>query len=201
MPPKFQAYAVTRLLCIALAFFALAPAREAPAQQEIPVPSWFKPSFLDLRDDVKEAAAGGRRVMIYLGQNGCPYCRKLMEVTFRDKDIVDGMHRGIDAIEINIFGSREVTAIDGQVLTEKEFARSLKVRATPTLVFLDEKGSIALRLDGYYEPQRFNTALEYVTGHYESKVGFREFQKTRARGAASQGDEPRSNSSPVGLTK
>jgi len=200
MPPKFQAYAVTRPVCIMLACLALASAREAPAQQEIPVPAWFKPSFLDLRDDVKEATAGGRRVMIYLGQNGCPYCKKLMEVTFRDKDIVERMHRGIDAIEINIFGSREVTALDGQVLTEKEFARSLKVRATPTLVFLDEKGAVALRLDGYYEPQRFRTALEYVAGHYESKVGFPEFQKTRPRGTEA-GSEPRTNSSPVELKK
>jgi len=193
MPPKFQAYAALKLLCIALAAAALPGTHDARAQSdEIPVPAWFKPSFLDLRDDVTEAAAAGRRVMIYFGQNGCPYCKRLMEVNFRERDIVDTMRRHFDAIEINIFGSREVTGLDGEARTEKEFAAALKVQFTPTLVFLDEKGGVALRLNGYYPPRRFLTALEYVAGHNEGKTSFAEFQKANLRGsaAATLHDEP-----------
>ena len=190
MRSKFQAYAALRLLCIVLACAAAVPARAQA--QEIPVPAWFKVSFLDLRDDVKEATAAGRRVMIYFGQNGCPYCKQLMEVNFRERDIMDMMRRHFDAIELNIFGSREVTWLDGKERTEKEFASALKVQFTPTLVFLDEKGGVALRMNGYYPPRRFLTALEYVAGHNENKVSFAEFQKNSARGSASATlhDEP-----------
>jgi thioredoxin-related protein len=38
------------------------------------IPAWFAASFLDFRDEVAEAARAGKRVMIYLGQDGCPYC-------------------------------------------------------------------------------------------------------------------------------
>jgi thioredoxin-related protein len=178
MPNKFQAYTAARSLCIALVFAGGAPARSAEVPQEIAVPAWFKNSFLDLRDDVSDAAAAHKRVMIYFGQNGCPYCKRLMEVNFRQQDIVDKTRRQFDAIEINIFGSREVTWLDGKPRSEKEFATLLKVQFTPTLLFLDETGNIALRVNGYYPPRRFVAALDYVAQHRESQVSFAEFQKS-----------------------
>ncbi len=175
---------------------ALAPG--AADAQEIEVPAWFKHSFLDLRDDVKEAAAANKRVMIYFGQNGCPYCKQLMEVNFRQKDIVDKTRQHFDAIEINIFGSREVTWLDGKARSEKEFAALLKVQFTPTLLFLDEKGNIALRVNGYYPPHRFHAALDYVSQRNENKISFAEFQKSYLREADSGvfHDEPFFRSEP-----
>ena len=175
---------------------ALAPG--AADAQEIEVPTWFKHSFLDLRDDVKEAAAANKRVMIYFGQNGCPYCKQLMEVNFRQKDIVDKTRQHFDAIEINIFGSREVTWLDGKARSEKEFAALLKVQFTPTLLFLDEKGNIALRVNGYYPPHRFHAALDYVSQRNENKISFAEFQKSYLREADSGvfHDEPFFRSEP-----
>jgi thioredoxin-related protein len=191
----FQVYTVTilsenpwrrlRPLCLALLYACCVAAFAADAPQEIVVPAWFKNSFLDLRDDIKEAAAARKRVMIYFGQNGCPYCKKLMEVNFRQQDIIEKTRRHFDALEINIFGSREVTWLDGRTLSEKEFAALLKVQFTPTLLFLDEKGNVALRVNGYYPPERFRAALDYVSLHEEAKMSFAEFQKSRLREADS----------------
>lgn len=198
MPNLFLAYTARVLLCAALVCGASAPACAADAPQEIEVPAWFKHSFLDLRDDIKEATAAGKRVMVYFGQNGCPYCRRLMEVNFRDADIVERTRRHFDSVEINIFGSREVTWLDGKTRTEKEFAALLKVQFTPTLLFLDEKGGIALRVNGYYAPRRFTAALDYVSQHHERKTPFPEFQKAYLRDAADNGlhDEPFFRSEP-----
>ena len=38
-------------------------------------PAWFKQSFLDIREDVAEAAANDQRVVLYFYQVGCPYCK------------------------------------------------------------------------------------------------------------------------------
>ena len=183
---------VLRLLYVALLYVACATALAADAPQEIVVPAWFKNSFLDLRDDIKEAAAANRRLMIYFGQNGCPYCKKLMEVNFGRQDIADKTRRHFDAIEINIFGSREVTWLDGKARSEKELAALLKVQFTPTLLFLDEQGQIALRINGYYPPERFHAALDYVSQHNESKTSFAEFQKSylREAGGSELREEP-----------
>lgn len=192
-----------RLLCGALLYVACATALAAAAPQEIAVPGWFKNSFLDLRDDIKEAAAGNRRVMIYFGQNGCPYCKKLMEVNFSRNDIADKMRRHFDAIEINIFGSREVTWLDGKTRSEKELAALLKVQFTPTLLFLDEQGHIALRVNGYYPLERFHAALDYVSQHNENKASFAEFQKSYLREASGGElhDEPFFRKQPYGFDR
>ena len=44
---------------------------------EFTIPAWFKNSFLDLREDAAEASARGRSLMVYIGQDGCPYCAAL----------------------------------------------------------------------------------------------------------------------------
>ncbi|MBU1191263.1 MAG: thioredoxin fold domain-containing protein [Gammaproteobacteria bacterium] len=148
-------------------------------------PDWFKNSFLDLREDVAEAKAAGKRVMLYYYQDGCPYCKKLLETNFSLRDIETKTQSGFDVIAINIWGDREVTDLQGQTVTEKEFASQMRVMFTPTLVFLNETGDVVLRLNGYYPPHRFMAALDYVSDHVETRMSFRDYVKQQAPVAAS----------------
>jgi thioredoxin-related protein len=149
-------------------------------------PPWFSESLLDLREDVKEAAAQGKRVMLYFGQDGCPYCKRLMEVNFRQATIATKAQRHLVALALNIWGDRDVTWTDGAATTEKRLASQLKVQFTPTLLFLDEQGSVVLRLNGYYPPHEFEAALDYVAARLEKKIAFAEYVKKQVRGAASE---------------
>ena len=145
-------------------------------------PDWFAQSLLHLPEDVAEAAREGKRVMLYFGQPGCPYCRQLMEVNFRQRPIVERMQKEFVALELSIFGDRELTWTDGRELTEKRLAADLRVQYTPTLIFLDEKGAIAHRVNGYYPPGRFVAALDQAWGRTPAAV---------ARGGkAEMADEP-----------
>ncbi|MBI5783653.1 MAG: thioredoxin fold domain-containing protein [Gammaproteobacteria bacterium] len=139
------------------------------------VPGWFKRSFLDLREDVAEAAKSGKRLLLYFGQEGCPYCATLFNTNFSQPHIVEYTREHFDAIEFNIWGDREVTDFSGNALPEKEFAARLKVRFTPTILFLDEKGETALRINGYYPPHQFLAALQYVAEKQEGRTTFREY--------------------------
>ena len=138
-------------------------------------PHWFKESFLEFEEDVADAAAVGKRVMVYFHQEGCPYCARLVEQSFNDPAIESYIRQNFDGITINMWGDREVVNIGGQEYSEKEFAAALKVQYTPTLIFLDEQGKTALRLDGYYPPDKFQTALRYVAEHRESSIKFGQF--------------------------
>jgi thioredoxin-related protein len=155
------------------------------ATHAIEVPGWFRETFLDFREDIREAAAEGKRLMLYFGQDGCPYCRELMRANFSQKALAEKTRRHFNAVALNIWGDREVTWIDGRTMSEKAFAAMLKVQFTPTLLFLDEKGGVALRINGYYPPHRFHAALDYVSGKHESKVAFAEFLERHAREPAS----------------
>lgn len=148
-------------------------------------PAWFKNSFLDFREDVAEARAAGKRVLLFFYQDGCPYCQKLLETNFALRDIEDKTRAGFDVIALNIWGDREVVDLQGQTRIEKQFASQLKVMFTPTLVFLDETGAVVLRLNGYYPPHRFRAALDYASSPTESaRQSFRDYLQQQAPVAA-----------------
>ena len=152
---------------IAIGWLALAAltggARAQDASpQAIDHPSWFSETFLDLREDVGDAAKEGKRLMLYFEQDGCPYCRAMMETNFTQPKIVEKTRRHFVSVALNIWGDREVTGLDGRTVSEKEFTRTMRVQFTPTLLFFDEKGSVVARLNGYYPPHRFEAALDYV---------------------------------------
>lgn len=138
-------------------------------------PAWFKVSFLNLKEDVADARAHNKRLMVIFHQDNCPYCNALVERNFSQKPIEDLTRKHFDAVSINMWGDREVTTLDGQRLTEKAFAAANKVQFTPTILFYNEDGQLILRLNGYLPPARFQTALEFIAQRKEMETTYREY--------------------------
>lgn len=138
-------------------------------------PAWFKESFLDIREDIKEATAANKRAILYFYQDGCPYCTKLLKDNFGKQDIADKTQKNFDVISINMWGDRSVTDFDGKETTEKAFAADLKVQYTPTMLFLDEGGKVVLRVNGYYAPDKFELALDYSAGKHDKEGSFKDY--------------------------
>ena len=181
-------FLIKGLLLVTLAaapMTVIAATPSSPSPHAIDIPPWFRETFLDFREDVRDAAKEGRRLLLYFGQDGCPYCRELMRVNFGDKTLADKTRRHFHAIAINIWGDREVTWTDGTARSEKAFAAFLKVQFTPTLLFLDEKGAVVLRLNGYYPPHKFQAALDFVAGKQAKEISFAEYLQRNTREPAS----------------
>jgi thioredoxin-related protein len=175
-----------RGLVLALALlFAVSPAPTLAQIGDEVLPPAFVETLLELPDDAAQAAKSGKRLLLYFGQQGCPYCKELMQTSFTQKAIVDKVNKHFVAIAFNLFGDREVTWFDGKVRSEKEFAKFLKVQFTPTLLLLDEKGNIIARINGYYPPHRFSAALDYSAQRLERKLGFAEHMKAVPQTGAS----------------
>lgn len=195
--------AVTRLLTVGIwglllaagSVLAAAPAEtdvygfdDFPLKEPLEYPDWFKKSFLDLQEDLEEVTAKGKTsLIVYFGQKRCAYCRMLMEVNFGLTDIVTYTRRNFDIVPIDIWGIDEVTDVHGELLTEREFALREKTNFTPSLIFYDQDGRIALRLRGYYPPYTFRAALEYVVDGFYRTESFSDYLE---RGDSTQTFEP-----------
>lgn len=147
--------------------------------QSVESPHWFKDSFLEFEEDVAEAAQHNKRVMLYFHQDGCPYCARLVEENFADPEIEAYVRQHFDGIEVNMWGDREVVSVGGNSFTEKSFSAALKVQYTPTIIFLNEQGKVALRLNGYYPPDKFRLALNYVAQKQDKKQNFSSYAKAQ----------------------
>ncbi|MCV6613136.1 MAG: thioredoxin fold domain-containing protein [Amphritea sp.] len=158
---------LTLLLCVgvlSLPANATTKLQALEKGQEIPEPEWFKDSFLDLSDDLEEAAEEDKKLVLYYHQAGCPYCYNLITQVFGDPEVSAYMQEHYQLIAFNLWGDRLVTLPDGTEMTEKELAVALKIQYTPTLIFLDAEGTPELRLDGYRHKQQFMKQLAILNG-------------------------------------
>jgi thioredoxin-related protein len=134
-------------------------------------PDWFKESFLDIAEDVSEAAEDGKHVILFLEMNGCPYCYKMIEENFKGSDYSDFIQQRFDVIALNVRGDREVAMDADTSLSEKALADRLGVRYTPTVVFLNQANEPVARVNGYRNVDDFKQVLDYVdTKAYESNT-------------------------------
>lgn len=170
------------VLCGFLTFFPVGYTQtfpqidDSPLQEALEDPDWFKTSFLDFHDDLQEALENKKKgLILYFGQSRCPYCKLLLEHNWGKQDIKAYTLAHFDVVGLNVRGSRLITDFDGRVMMEKEFSIKSKANFTPTLIFYDASGKVALRLVGYYAPYQFRAALEYVADGHHLKESFREF--------------------------
>ena len=128
-----------RLATLALLLSAL-PALAAPLGDDgLHKPDWLRDTFKDLSEDLAEANAEGKRLLITVEQRGCIYCSRMHEEVFPDPAIDALIRETYFVVQMNLFGDVEVTDFDGTALSEKDMAVRWGVMFTPTLIFLPEE--------------------------------------------------------------
>jgi thioredoxin-related protein len=181
--PMIDRREFTSSLC-GLALFTALPAMAAAAEvggDGLHIQPWFMQTFLDLADDKAETEEAGKHFAVIFEQRGCPYCREMHEVNFARDDITGYVTSHFGILQLNLWGSREVTDFDGETLEERDLARKWGVNFTPTTVFFSKGGDPAsareaevLRMPGYFKPFHFISMYEFVA---EERYGDQVFQR------------------------
>lgn len=109
---------------------------------------WFLDTFLDLKEDMEATEQNGKRLVIFVEQKGCIYCRKVQTELLTEPKINAFVRKHFDVIQIDLWGDKEVTDLDGEVTTEKKLARKWGAMFTPTIFFMPENFKKANGLNG-----------------------------------------------------
>jgi thioredoxin-related protein len=159
---------------------------------------WFFDSFLELPDDLAEAAAEGKGLIVLIEQRGCPYCRELHAVNFRRSEITDFMQAHFLTVQLDLWGARSVVDFDGQEIEERDLAAKWGVQFTPTTVIfpasavgaVSAKEAEAFRLPGYLKPFHYLSALEYVASGAFRNQQFQRFLQAKFAELEAKGIDP-----------
>ena len=128
-----------KLIAICLAFALAVPAAQAEVGDDgLHKAPWMRDTFKDLAEDLDEANAEGKRLMVLVEQRGCIYCKKMHEETFSQPDVASYIEDNFFVVQINLYGDTEVVDFDGEALSEKDMARKWGLMFTPTMMFLPE---------------------------------------------------------------
>jgi thioredoxin-related protein len=160
---------------------------------------WFVNSFLDLKEDLAEAAEAGKRFAVIWEQRGCPYCRETHMVNFARPEINRYVRENFAMLQLDLWGSREVTDFDGEALQERALARKWRIVFTPTIMFFADgvdqvegkSGPEAeiVRMPGYFKPFHFITMFEYVKESAYERQHFQKYLQAKGQRLRDQGIE------------
>lgn len=183
-----------RLILSGLALTLAAPTLIRPARADLPhpplgedglhKPAWLHETFRDLRDDLDEASAAGKRLLILVEQRGCIYCTRMHETVYTDERIDRMLHEDFMVVQMNLFGDVPVTDFDGTELPERQMMRRWGVVFTPTMIFLPEtapeSGNAAqgasMLLPGAFERGTTRLMLQWVLERgYEGEEHFQHY--------------------------
>lgn len=159
---------------------------------------FFLESFLELGPDLDEAAAEGRGLMVLFEQRGCPYCRELHRINFARPAILAALEADWRVVQLDLWGSREVTDFDGETMEERELARKWAISFTPTTVLFppesagapDRTAAEAFRMPGYFKPFHYLAGLDYAASDDWRETPFQRFLQQRFEALEAQGIEP-----------
>ena len=181
-----------RALLAALLMAATPVAASEVGDDGLHKPDWLRETFKDMTEDLAEANAEGKRLLILVEQRGCIYCKKMHEEVFPDPAIDALIRDSYFVVQMNLFGDVEVTDFDGTTLPEKDMAVRWGVMFTPTMIFLPEQipagktaaqAAVAL-MPGAFGKGTTRALLTWVRDHgYENGEHFQKFV-ARTLGAA-----------------
>ena len=151
--------------------------------------AWMRDTFKDLREDLEEANAEGKRLMLIFEQRGCIYCTKMHEETFVHPVVEQLITDNYFVVQLNLHGDTEVTDFDGDVLSEKQAARKWGLLFTPTMIFLPQdvaENQTAIQaavsvMPGAFAPGTTQDMLTWVLEERYNLDGDEDFQRYHAR--------------------
>ncbi|WP_415404402.1 SoxW family protein [Tateyamaria sp. SN3-11] len=178
----FRLFALLTALCVAVPLAAAELGDDGLHKAP-----WMRDTFKDLTEDLGEANAEGKRLMIMVEQRGCIYCKKMHEEVLVIPEIAQFIEDNFFVVQINMFGDVEVTDFDGTALPEKEMVKRWGALFTPSIYFFPEdvgddttavQAAVATMPGAFGRWTTFNMLNWVVEKGYE---GDEPFQKYHAR--------------------
>ena len=126
------------LLAIAAILIALPLSAAELGDDGLHKTAWMRDTFKDLGEDLEEANAEGKRLVVMIEQRGCIYCTKMHQEVYPDPKIDAMLNEDFFVVQINMFGDVEVTDFDGETLSEKDMVKKWGALFTPTIMFFPE---------------------------------------------------------------
>ena len=152
-------------------------------------------NWVTLEEAIELQEKAPKKIIMDVYTNWCGPCKMLDKYTFHNEDVVDYINEHFYAVKFNAEGNDDITYKDktfsnpnydpaksNRRNSAHQFARFLKVRAYPTMVFFDEEANYITPISGYLKPQQIELYLKlFKTDKYkdmDTQEKFNEYYKS-----------------------
>ncbi len=118
--------------------------------------------WLRYDEALKKARKENKHVLVDFTATWCGWCKKMDRDTFSKPEIIKMINDYFVPAQV-WHGKQDTLDIDGYKITEMDLARTeFGIRSYPTFWFVSPNGDKIGPVSGYYPPEPFMKALEYV---------------------------------------
>lgn len=110
---------------------------------------------------IASAKTSNKIVMVKFYTDWCKWCKRMDEITFKDKDVIKYISKNFKAVKINPEKNGCVNAKNGRY-TFADFARSARISTYPSIAFFYPSGRLITVRSGYQDESTFLAFLKYI---------------------------------------
>lgn len=133
------------------------------------------PKPVTLEQALEEASENGKKILIDVYAEWCPYCQRMHSEVYKDESVLGAISDHYIWVKINI-ESDDLVNYFGTEMTEAEFAGALESRSVPTTVFMNDAGQIIGMQPGFIEIEMFADLLNFVGSDAFLSQDFQEYR-------------------------
>ena len=134
-------------------------------------------------------ARNPRPLLVVFTEPRCPTCSEMRNDGFRRPEVARLLRR-FHVVHVDRTRRDILQTPAGEVVSMRDWARSLNISYAPTLAFFDTAGHEVFRIDAYLRAFHVASALEYVvSGAYRTQPEFQRFIETRASERRARGEK------------
>lgn len=133
----------------------------------------LNPTELDTA--LESAKESGKKVLIDVYAEWCPYCEKMHTEVYTETDVIEAVNEYFYLVKINIESENEVNFL-GNRMTEIEFAKMLNSSSLPTTYFMNSDGELLGMQPGLLPADVFEDLLTFVGSDSFESLSFEEYR-------------------------
>lgn len=124
---------------------------------EAAAPDKTLPTSRSLPDELAQALAQGKPLVVMVSLAGCPYCKIAREHYLAPMRV----REGLAVVQVDMRSAAATVDFSGRATTHDALVHAWKVSVAPTVLFFGRDGQeIAERLEGGYLPDFYGAYLE-----------------------------------------
>ena len=165
------------LLCLSVALFTTpgwAETRDVETH-------FFQPKLGDFKSELDTVKKEGKKgIFLFFEMDDCPWCARMKASILNQPAIQDYYRKHFLVYPIDVKGDVAMVDFNGKSTTEKAYALENRVRATPTMLFIDGSGKIMTRFTGpTRSPDEMLLLGRYVVEDSYKQMPFSKYKQSK----------------------
>ena len=149
---------------------------------------FFQPKLGDFQAELDTVKKEGKKgIFLFFEMDECPWCARMKASILNQSAVQDYYRQHFLVYPVDVKGDVSMVDFAGKSTTEKAFALENRVRATPTMLFVDSSGKILTRFTG---PTRSADEM-LLLGRYVVEDGYKQMPFTKYKQMKPAAPQPR----------